>query len=275
MPLLKGSPYISAQVPVPATPIVRGPRAGNGGGTINSVTQVSPTKLKIVVGSVPGGEGTHTFFLWGSGTISYTLAAGNIQISGGEAGGKFSGWLRMAWAPNAGAAGATAIEAMLDQYVDAVPVGGEVNAFHNATAGTASYSLTWALQSMSGAASPTSKLLILALPHHVDTLASPAAPDTTAFPLGVAAAGTSAAGFNSNGAYTSQPPQGSGRSAYTFGSLIMTVRGPQVPVVGSCWVLQEQAVPLVSETEAAANLNNPAWRTEIEQTLLVSWALMC
>jgi hypothetical protein len=293
IPLVKGSPYISAEVPLPAVPIIRGP--GNGGGVISSVTQVTPTKLKVLVGGVPGGEGSHTFLVWGSKPFSYTLSGGSIRIqeTAATAGGKFSGRIRLAWAPNAGQPGAAAIEAMLDQYVDAIPTGGSVKAWSNLAAGTTSYSLSWSTQSLSGAASPLTKPLMLALPHHIDTLAAPATGSAAAaaseggadlaadqataavvgavsFPLGVAPAGSgSSAGLGSNGVYTSQPPQGSGRSPLDFGVYIMTVRGPQVPVAGSCWVLQEQVVPLTTETQAAANLRNPAWRSEIEQTLLV------
>lgn len=291
MPLVKGSPYISAEVPLPAQPLIRGP--GNGGGFVSSVTQVTPNKLKVLVGGVPGGEGSHTFLVWASKPISYTLSAGSIRIqeAAAAAGGKFSGKIRLAWVPNSGQPGAAAIEAMLDQHVDAVPVGGSVKAWSNLEAGTTSYSLSWLTQSLSGAAAPLTNPLMLALPHHIDTLVAPgstsaaasegagvaadqtaaAAAGAVSFPLGVAAAGSSSsAGFGSNGVYTSQPPQGSGRSPLDYGAYIMTVRGPQVPVVGSCWVLQEQVVPLTTETQAAANLRDPAWRSEIEQTLLVS-----
>lgn len=265
LPLVKGSPYISAEVPLPAQPIIRAP--GNGGGVINSVTPVASNKLKIVVGSVPGGEGTHTFLLWASSAISHTLTAGSIRIQGGAAGGKFSGFLRLSWVPNAGAAGAAAIESMLDKYVDVVPVGGSVNAWSNLAAGTASYSLTWTTRSMTGAAVAPSNLLMLALHHHIDTIIAPAS--APAFPLGVGAA-DSTGQLSGSAVYTSQPPQGSGRSSNAYGTYIMTVRGPQVPVVGACWVLQEQTVPLMTETQAAANLKNPAWRAEIEKSLLVS-----
>lgn len=275
----------AAQVPFPAQPVLRGP--GNGGGLINSVTQAAPNKLRVVVGGVPGGEGTHTFLLWGSSPISYTLSAGSIQISATDPsfGGKFSGVLRTAWVPNVGAAGAAKIEAMLDTYVDAVPVGGLVKAWSNTASGTASYSLSWSTQSMTAAATPLSQLLMLALPHHIDTLAVSYVSNTVInsvtntpgdlsanFPLGTAPAGTgSAAGFGSNGVYISTPAQGLARAAADYGAYIMTVRGPQVPVVGSCWLLQEGVVQLQSETQAAANLRNPAWRTEIEQSLLVSF----
>lgn len=292
MPLVKGSPYISAEVPLPAVPIIRGP--GNGGGVLTSVTQVTPTKLKVLVGGVPGGEGSHTFLVWGSKPFSYTLSGGSIRIqeTAAAAAGKFSGRIRLAWAPHAGQPGAAAIEAMLDQYVDAIPTGGSVKAWSNLAAGTTSYSLSWSTQSLSGAASPLTKPLMLALPHHIDTLAAPAsaaaalegaavAPDQAAavgavsFPLGVATAGFgSSAGLGSIGVYTSQPPQGSGRNPLDYGAYIMTVRGPQVPVVGSCWVLQEQVVPLLTETQAAANLRNTAWRSEIEQTLLADVPLV-
>jgi hypothetical protein len=250
---------------------------------INSVTQTAPNKLKVVVGGVPGGEGTHTFLLWGSSPISYTLSAGSIQISATDPsfGGKFSGVLRTAWVPNAGAAGAAKIEAMLDAYVDAVPVGGSVKAWSNTASGTASYSLFWSTQSMTAAAAPLSQLLMLALPHHIDTMSAASVTNTVTntpadlsanFPLGTAPAGSgSAAGLSSNGVYTSTPAQDLARPAADYGAYIMTVRGPQVPVVGSCWLLQEGAVQLQSETQAAANLRNPAWRTEIEQSLLVRW----
>lgn len=271
IPLVKGSPYVTVEVPLPAQPVIRGP--GNGGGVINSVTQIAANKLKVVVGSVPA-EGTHTFLLWALSGISYTLASGSIQIQGSGEGGKFSGFLRMAWVPNAGAAGAAAIETMLDQYVDAVPVGGSVNAWSNPAAATASYSLSWSTRSMTGAAVPLSNLLMLGLPHHLDTLIAPTAALGTAaaFPLGLAAAGSGGSAVSGIGVYSSQPPQGSGRSGFDYGAYIMTVRGPQVPVVGSCWVLQEQAVPLMTETEAAANLKDPAWRAEIERSLVVSVA---
>jgi len=267
MPLVKGSPYMTVEVRVAAQPVVRGP--GNGGGVINSVTQVAANKLKIVVGSVPA-EGTHTFVLWASSAISYTLTAGSIQIQGSAAGGKFSGFLRMAWVPNTGAAGAAAIEAMLDQYVDAVPVGGTVNAWSNLAASTAGYSLSWTTCSMTAAAVPLSNLLMLGLPHHLDTLVAPTAAvgNSAAFPLGSAAADSGGSGLSGIAVYTSRPLQGSGRSGVDFGAYIMTVRGPQVPVVGSCWMLQEQTVPLMTETEAAANLKNAAWRAEIEQSLV-------
>jgi hypothetical protein len=141
---------------------------------------------------------------------------------------------------------------------------------------------------------------MLALPHHIDTMLSPAAgpeepgshpaactdfkatsaaaavagqvppASAAAFPLGVAPAGPeSAAGFSSDRVVTSQLPQGSGRTALDYGVYAMTVRGPQVPVVGSSWVLQEQAVQLTNETEAAKNVKDPAWRTDIERSLVV------
>lgn len=293
LPLVKGSPYISAEVPLPAQPVIRGP--GNGGGFISSISQVTPYKLRVLVGGVPGGEGSHTFLVWASKPVSFTLSAGSIRIQemAAAAGGKFSGRIRLAWVPSSGQPGAAAIEAMLDQHVDAVPVGGSVKAWSNLEAGTTGYSMSWSTQSLSGAAAPLTQPLMLALPHHIDTLVAPGGSTTAAasigdagveadqtaaaaagavsFPLGVATAGSgTSAGFGSNGVYTSQPPQGSGRSPLDYGVYIMTVRGPQVPVVGSCWVLQEQVVPLMSETQAAANLRDPAWRSEIEQTLLVS-----
>jgi hypothetical protein len=59
-------------------------------------------------------------------------------------------------------------------------------------------------------------------------------------------------------------------SSSMFGAYMMSVRGPMVPVVGSCWLLQEQLAPLTTDVQAAANLKNPSMRANIEQTLLVS-----
>lgn len=279
LPLVKGSPYITAEVPAAAKPILRAP--GNGGGTLTSISQPAANKLRIVVGSVPA-DGTHTWLLWASKPITYSQSGGSISIAGTDSGGigTFTGVLRMAWVPNAGTANAAAMESMLDQYVGTYPIGGSVNAWSYLAAATASYSLSWATKSMSGAgsAAASSPLLMLALPHHIDTLVSPtarvaAAP--TSFPLGVSAAGAGSSGL----VYTSQPAAASGRTSLDFGAYVMTVRGPQVPVVGSCWLLQEQVLPvgLGSETQAAANLKNTAWRADIEQTLLVSlaWGCIC
>jgi hypothetical protein len=295
LPLVKGSPYVTFEVPSPARPLIRGP--GNGGGVITGVTQISPNKLKIQVGSVPGGEGRHTFLLWGSSPVGYTLAGDSVEILGtascagsgeGAPSGKFAGMVRLAWVPDESAAGAesaAAVEAMLDAHVDAVPVGGTVKAWADSTAKTASYSLNWLTKSMTGAATPTSQLLMLALPHHLDTMTVPSPsgvdlgqglnpsspqPAESAFPLGFAPAGSSGPGLSGTGVYTSQPPQGSGRSGFDYGVYVMTVRGPQVPVVGSMWLLQDQFVPLRSEAQAAAALHNPEWRSEIERALVVS-----
>jgi hypothetical protein len=62
----------------------------------------------------------------------------------------------------------------------------------------------------------------------------------------------------------------SSSSNSVFGAYLMSVRGPMVPVVGSCWVLQEQLAPLTTDVQAAANLKNSSMRANIEQTLLVS-----
>lgn len=271
LPIAQGSPYITAEVPMPARPVLRAP--GGTGATLLSVTQPASNKLKLVVGNVPT-DGTHTWLLWASKPISFAQASGSISITGADAAaaGTFTGVLRLAWVPNAGAGNAAAIESMLDRYVDAYPTGGTVNAWSNPAGGTTSYSLSWSTRSMSGSGNSSSSnvLLMLALPHHIDTLAIPSG--TAAFPLGVVAAGA-ATGAGSI-VYTSSPSAATGRSSQDFGALVMTVRGPQVPVVGSCWLLQEQMVSagLGSETEAAAKMKNSAWRSNIEQTLLVSVA---
>jgi hypothetical protein len=292
LPLVKGSPYVTLEVPSPARPVIRDP--GNGGGVITSVTQISPNKLRILVGSVPGGEGSHTFLLWGSSPIGYTLAGDSVQILGtglyagsgeGVQGGKFSGMLRLAWVPDESSAGAqssAAVEAMLDAHVDAVPIGGSVKAWADSATRTASYSLNWVTKSMLGAAAPSSELLMLALPHHLDTMTAPnpsaqqglnpttPQPAESAFPLGFAPAGSGGSGLSSTLICASRPPQGSGRSGIEYGVYLMTVRGPQVPVVGSAWLLQEQFVPLRDVAEAAGALSNPEWRAEIERALVVS-----
>jgi hypothetical protein len=301
------------------------------GGGISSVVQVSLNKLRIVVGAVPGGEESHMWLLWASGPISYSLVNQGIQIHGagvggglGGVGGKFSGMIRLAWVPGgagtdgagqagaapaattAAAADAAAIEAMLDRYVDAVPVGGSVAAWSNAETSTVSYRLNWETRSLSRAAQPTSPLLMLALPHHIDTMVVPeatavapeqqgvpgghsftleaaaaaaaAAAGASSFPLGMVWSGpgsscnSSSSSSSSGGVdvYTSRPAQGSGREAFKFGVYAMTVRGPQVPVVGPCWLLQERYVELETEENAAANLQDLAWRADVEQALMVS-----
>jgi hypothetical protein len=274
LPIVKGSPFITAEVPAPARPVVRAP--GGGGATLLSMTQPAANKLRLVVGNVPA-DGTHTWLLWASKPIAYTLASGSITIAGVDSGaaGTFTGVLRLAWVPNAGAAGAATSEAMLDQYSDAYPVGGAVNAWSNPAAGTASYSLSWATRSMSGNAS-SDALLILALPHHVDTLTAPSSTAAGRFPLGVVAPGAGTATGGATAYYTSSPAASSGRTAQDYGAYVMGVRGPQVPVVGSCWLLQH-ALPssLGDEAAAAANLRDPAWRADIEKTLLVSRPRRC
>lgn len=262
------------------------------------------------------------WLLWASGPISYSLVNQGIQIHGagaggwlGGIGGKFSGMIRLAWVPGgagtdgagqagaaAAAADAAAIEAMLDRHVDAVPVGGSVAAWSNAETSTVSYRLDWETRSLSRAAQPTSPLLMLALPHHIDTMvvpeatavapeqqgvpgghsftleaASAAAAGASPFPLGMVWSGpgrscNSSSSGSSGGVdvYTSRPAQGSGREASEFGVYAMTVRGPQVPVVGPCWLLQERYVELETEENAAANLQDLAWRAGIEQALMVS-----
>jgi hypothetical protein len=192
---------------------------------------------------------------------------------------------------------------MLDKYVDAVPVGGSVAAWSNAESSTVTYSLNWETRSMVGAAQPSSQLLMLALPHHVDAMVVPEASAVAAeqqgvpgersltleaaavaaaagagpFPLGMVWSGPGSS-FNSSSSsssgrvdvYTSRPAQGSGREPSGYGVYAMTVRGPQVPVVGSCWLLQERFVELETADTAARNLTDLAWRAEIEQALMVS-----
>lgn len=244
-PVVKGSPYITAQVPTPAKPLLRAPRAGSGGASIGSVTRVAPNKLKLVTQQIPF-SGQHTWLLWASKPISFTAAGSAVSIwDAASAAGTFAGTIRLAWMPNAGAAGAAAIEAMLDSYVDAVPLGGSVTAWSNVGQSTGSYRMSWSTTSMTSPGSPPNQqLLMLALPHHIDTLAVPAAAaagSAAAFPLGL-----------TNGAY------------------VMSVRGPLVPVVGSCWLLQENLPPLTTDTQAAAaNLKSASMRANIEQTLLV------
>eukprot|EP00775_Hariotina_reticulata_P009166 gene9166-9333_t len=278
--MVKGSPYLTAQIPSPVKPMIRAPRAGNGGAMITSVSQVGPNKLKIVVRSVPV-DGKNTWLLWASKPINFT-ASGSSSIaiwdpstSSNEPQGSFAGTIRMAWVPNDGAPGAGATEAMLDSYVNVVTLGGSVKAWSNAAAQTASYAISWSTQVTSGL-SPGSanQPLMLALPHHIDTMAQPATASSSAFPLGLAAPGSGATVTGSRLAYTSQPASNSGRQRSDYGGYIMSVRGPLVPVVGSCWVLQEQLVPLASEVDAAANLKDPAWRANIEQTLLADLPLM-
>lgn len=249
-PLVKGSPYITAQVPTPAKPLLRAPRAGSGGASIGSVTRVAPNKLKLVTQQIPF-SGQHTWLLWASKPISFTAAGSAVSIwDAASAAGTFAGTIRLAWMPNAGAAGAAAIEAMLDSYVDAVPLGGSVTAWSNVGQSTGSYRMSWSTTSMTSPGSPPNQqLLMLALPHHIDTLAVPAAAaagSAAAFPLGL-----------TNGAY------------------VMSVRGPLVPVVGSCWLLQENLPPLTTDTQAAAaNLKSASMRANIEQTLLADLPLV-
>lgn len=265
-PLVKGSPYLTAQIPSPAKPVLKG-------GTITNVARVGPSKLKILVGSVPY-DGQHTWLVWASQPVNYAVNGAEVSISAQAAtDGTFAGVLRVAWVPNAGTAGAAAVEAMLDAHVDAVPVGGSVKVWTNGQ-NTGSYTLAWSVKSMSGAAAPTQELLTLALPHHIDTLAAPAAAIATAspvgvFPLGVAAAGSGVAATGGSAVYTSNPQSGSS-SSYSYGGYLMSVRGPMVPVVGSCWQLQESLLAFTTEVQAAANLKSAAWRANIEQTLLVS-----
>jgi endoglucanase Acf2 len=275
-PLVKGSPFLTAQYPLSVKPILRAPRAGaGGGGTITSVTQAGPNKLKIVVSSVPV-DGTNTWLLWASKPISFT-ASGSSTVAiwdpstgSNEVQGSFAGTIRMAWVPNDGAPGAAATTAMLDAYVNVVTVGGSVKAWSNSTAQIGSYAISWSTQLTPGLTPGlANQPLMLALPHLIDTLALPTSTSSSAFPLGTAAPGSGATVTGSRLAYTSQPPASSGRPRADYGGYVMSVRGPLVPVAGSCWVLQEQLVPLESEMTAAANLKNSAWRANIEQTLLV------
>lgn len=269
VPLVKGSPYISAQFLSPARPLLRAPRAGSGGANIASVVQAAPGKLHITVGQVPR-TGSNTWLLWASGPIAFTFAGGSVAIrdAGAPADGTFTGTLRMAWLPSG--ASAAAVEAMLDAHVNVVPLGGDVTAWANAAAGVGSYRLSYTTTLMSPGSSGGAPLL-LALPHHIDTLAQPAT--GASFPLGVAPAGSPVSAVNGSTAYTSRLPAGSSRASALYGAYAQSVRGPLVPVAAPCWLLQEQLMPLTSETQAAANLRSPTMRANIEQTLLVRcWA---
>jgi endoglucanase Acf2 len=301
-PLVKGSPYITAQVPSPAKPLLRAPRAGAGGGSIGSVTRVAPNKLKIVMQQIPF-SGQHTWLFWASKPINFTVVGSATQIWDAKStAGTFAGTLRLAWMPNVGAAGAAAIETMLDSYVDAVPVGGSVTAWFNLgqtlTGGTGSYRLSWSTTSMTSPGSPPGQqLLMLALPHHIDTLAVPAAAasNAEAFPLGIvsaaAAAGSASTATTGSSIYAASASKmrnrrrrrtwlaqtaaagssAAGSAGFLFGAYITSVRGPMVPVVGACWLLQERLAPLTSDVQvAAANLKSASMRADIQQTLLVS-----
>jgi hypothetical protein len=294
-PLVKGSPYITAQIPSPAKPLLRAPRAGSGGSSIGSVTRITPNKLKLVMQQIPF-SGQHTLLLWASKPINFTAAGSAISVWGATSvSNTFAGTLRLAWMPNTGAAGAAATESMLDSYVDAVPVGGSVTAWSNLGQSTGSYRLSWSTTSMTNPGSlPSQQLLMLALPHHIDTLAVPsaAAGSAAAFPLGVVAAAVSSASAVSGSTVYAASAAGSTKtskrrrhrprlaqaaavssssSGPTFGAYVMSVRGPLVPVVGTCWLLQERLAPLTSDAQAAAaNLKSASMRANIEQTLLVS-----
>jgi hypothetical protein len=254
-----------------------------------------------VVGQIPF-NGQHTWLLWASSAINFTTIGSTVSIfDAASTAGTFAGTLRLAWMPNTNAAGAAATEAMLDSYVDAVPTGGSVTAWSNVGQTLGSYRLSWSTTSMTNpGAAPSQQLLMLALPHHIDTLAilaRSAASAASAFPLGVTsiqsadatdtAASTS---ISSSTVYISsttaairgrrrsvrknaplaQAAANGSNSSSMFGAYVMSVRGPMVPVVGSCWLLQEQLAPLTTDVQAAANLKNPSMRANIEQTLLVS-----
>jgi hypothetical protein len=199
-------------------------------------------KLRLVVGA-------NTWLLHASKPISYSFTTGVLRIwELGSSGSTFTGVFRVSWLPSG--ATAAAAEAMLDAHVDAVPIGGGSAAWYSsenaisAVNGQAvgQYELTWSKASLTGTAAP-GPLLMLAMPHHLDSLRSPSNPaDPAVFPLGVSSPG-----------------------------YIMSVRGPLVPVVGDKWQLREELPPLLKEV-SASRITNAGMRASVEAALLVSGA---
>ena len=234
VPLVRGTPYLSFNFSGGAQPLLRSP-----GGGISSVTPVSPNKLRLVVGGSPAPAPqpkSHTWLLYSPVPVSYSFSGGLLRVWDATAPDQsFKGVLRLAWlSPSYPGA-----EAMLDAYSDAVPVGGSSSAW--VTGDTGTYQLTFtAVSSATGAAlaSPGAQLLMLALPHHMDSITFPNRDDTGSYPLGV-------------------------DSGY-----ITSVRGPMVPVVGDTWQLSE-ALPPVKRELAASRITDPAKRAAVEAALLV------